>query len=399
MSLQTKDKPRLLVLTPRYPYPVVGGDRLRIYWLCRELAKRYSLTLLTLCDSSDEMTAEQPNDGVFDRIQRVYLPKWQSFLNVLGALPTKTPLQVAYYKSARFAGKLQELLSEHDVCLAHLIRTGDYIRNCNIPTVLEMTDAISMNYERLRNVSQNTNLKSFIYSIEQKRLKVYEQKIVVDIDVSILVSQCDKDYLFANSPQVAKKVLVCSNGVDVTSLPYDHNPDGFTLVFIGNLYSLQNVDAAFWFARNVMPLLRKYGNFRFKVIGRIYDSDKKRFKKFSNVDLTGAVDSVVEDARRALAGICSVRIGAGVQNKVLEYMSLGIPAIVSPVGMEGLNAQPDKEVLVAKEPEDYVNAVLRLTQNVQFAQSLAKNGRAFVEMHHSWEKRLAPLVDKIDNLI
>ncbi|EPJ5086310.1 glycosyl transferase family 1, partial [Escherichia coli] len=47
---------KILVLTPRFPYPVIGGDRLRIYKICEELSKRYSLTLLSLCENNDEMS-------------------------------------------------------------------------------------------------------------------------------------------------------------------------------------------------------------------------------------------------------------------------------------------------------------------------------------------------------
>ncbi|HAP1461403.1 TPA: glycosyl transferase family 1, partial [Escherichia coli] len=44
------NKKQILVLTPRFPFPVIGGDRLRIYKICKELSKHYDLTLLSLCD-------------------------------------------------------------------------------------------------------------------------------------------------------------------------------------------------------------------------------------------------------------------------------------------------------------------------------------------------------------
>ena len=98
-----QDKKKLLVLTPRFPYPVIGGDKLRIYHLCRVLSRRFSLTLLSMCESDDEMHAALPDDGVFDRVERVFLSRRRSYLNTLLALPTRTPLQVAYYRSRAFA--------------------------------------------------------------------------------------------------------------------------------------------------------------------------------------------------------------------------------------------------------------------------------------------------------
>ncbi|EAA7984254.1 glycosyl transferase family 1, partial [Salmonella enterica] len=49
------EKSKILILTPRFPYPVVGGDRLRIYRICKELSKYYTLDLLSLCDSIEDL--------------------------------------------------------------------------------------------------------------------------------------------------------------------------------------------------------------------------------------------------------------------------------------------------------------------------------------------------------
>ncbi len=38
------------------------------------------------------------NDSVFKEIHRVYLPKYKSYYNVLKALVTQKPLQIAYYQ-------------------------------------------------------------------------------------------------------------------------------------------------------------------------------------------------------------------------------------------------------------------------------------------------------------
>ena len=68
------DNKRILVLTPRFPYPVIGGDKLRIHRICRELAGQHRLTLLSLCASREEMTATA-DDETFTEIHRVHLPR------------------------------------------------------------------------------------------------------------------------------------------------------------------------------------------------------------------------------------------------------------------------------------------------------------------------------------
>ncbi|THB65914.1 MAG: glycosyltransferase [Gammaproteobacteria bacterium] len=394
-----QNKEKFLVLTPRFPFPVIGGDRLRIYFLCKELSKEYDLTLLSLCETQEEMEMDVSYDKVFSRVERVFLPKWRSYINCLLSLPTKKPLQVAYYHSIHFKNKIHELLPGHAGGLAHLVRTGGYIKSLDIPKFLEMTDAISMNYERVGKVAKSSGLKNFVYSIEQKRLKVYEEQIAKDFDCSLLVSQVDKDYLYNPGSSVYSKVLVCSNGVDTDSMIYELPKKSKQLVFIGNLFSVQNLDAALWFSNNIMPLLRRHGDFTFKVIGRIKDKDRQKFSGIDGVVLTGAVDSVVAEARDALAGICSVRLGAGVQNKILEYMALGLPAITSSVGLEGLEAKPDKDILVANAPEEYVEVILSLAKDYELTKKISTNGRKYVETYHSWQSRMAPAIDMIGKIL
>jgi len=255
-----------------------------------------------------------------------------------------------------------------------------------------------MNYERVGKTAKSSGFKNLVYSIEQKRLKKYEQFAANKFDATILVSQIDKDYLFSSSSDEYKKVLVCSNGVDTRDMSYELSESSKQLVFIGNLYSVQNFDAAYWFAVNVMPRLRKQGDFTFKVIGRIKDKDRQKLKGLDGVVVTGAVKSVIIEARNSLAGICSVRLGAGVQNKILEYMALGIPAITSSIGLEGLEAKANKDILVANQPQEYADAVIELTLNKKLRESVSINGREYVESNHSWNSRLSPIMQLFNKL-
>ncbi|HFP2620956.1 TPA: glycosyl transferase family 1, partial [Escherichia coli] len=118
---QSEQRKKILVLTPRFPYPVIGGDRLRVYMLCKELSKKYDLILLSLCDQPLELEINI-NDSVFKEIHRVYLPKYKSYYNVLKALVTQKPLQIAYYQSDTFKNKYNKLIKQCDAVFCHLIR-------------------------------------------------------------------------------------------------------------------------------------------------------------------------------------------------------------------------------------------------------------------------------------
>ncbi|WP_421312036.1 glycosyltransferase family 4 protein [Aeromonas veronii] len=393
------NRKKILILTPRFPYPVIGGDRLRIYEVCKELSKSYDLTLVSLCENQFEMSYEVPKDKVFKNVYRVYLPKWKSYLNCFLSLPTSQPLQVAYYKSREVRSLVDDLSKSHDMILPHLIRTAEYAKNLDVKKILEMTDAISMNYTRVSQLKNNSGMKGLIYRIEKNRLNKYEKNIASHFDCNVFVSQVDRDFLYFNTPEVIDKTLVCSNGVDLSKLPFRFIPGGNKLVFIGNMYSAQNFDAAYWFAKNVLPIIRQHGDYEFHVIGKIPADSQKKLMQITGVMVTGAVDSVVEHAQGALAGICSVRLAAGVQNKILEYMALGIPTITSSTGLEGLFAKEGESILIADSPDGYVKHILELKNNIRLAEVIAHNALRYVKEQHSWDVKLKPLVNKVQQLL
>ena len=207
---------RLLILTPRYPYPVIGGDRLRIYQICKSLSREFQLTLLSLCESKSELEMPFPDDGVFNSIERIFMPRWRSWLNCVAALPTEMPLQIAYYRNSEFFKRSAVLHSQHDATLVHLIRSSDAIRNLPGAKFLEMTDAISLNYDRIRKTGHAKNdWRSHVFSLESRRLRRYEEEVVDHFDHSFLVSEVDRQFLFENQNSRLNKVSVCSNGVDL----------------------------------------------------------------------------------------------------------------------------------------------------------------------------------------
>ena len=393
-------KPKLLVLTSRYPYPTIGGDRLRILRVCEILSKHFSLTLLSLCETQIEMEMPLPADNIFMKIERVLLLPSRSRWNALIGLFSATPLQVAYYRSPIFTKRIQELLPEHDGVLSHLIRCGEYVRHLDKPKILEMTDAISLNYSRLSKINNLQGLRALIFRIESLRLLPYEKALIKEFDLSVLVSEVDKNHLVINEgEEFSNKIIVCSNGVELTKFSYRFNDNPSRIIaFIGNMNSYQNLDACLYFAREVLPLLNKNSHFIFRVVGKINQRDANKLKAFENVEVSGAVQNIDEATSDASIGVCPVRIAAGIQNKVLEYMALGLPVVTSTIGLEGLRAHANKDLLVADTPQDFAEQIIKLHNDNKLRRMLADNARNYVEENHKWDKQLSKMITRIARL-
>ncbi|WP_176494470.1 glycosyltransferase [Cobetia sp. 5-25-4-2] len=371
-------KDKLFVITPRLPYPPIGGDKLRIYNICKVLSKDYDLVLYSTCESKDELDIID-QESVFSECNVYYLPKWKSYLNMLKAIVKRMPLQAYYYYSSSLHKELKKAIKSDDKALCHLIRTSLYLDDFCGHKVIELTDAISLNYSRFIEHSKKIRtLQDLAYHYDAKKLLDYERKCLENFHSSFVISDVDKDHL---SKLSNKEPLVVTNGVNVNDLPYEYAPAGNIIIFIGNMYSVQNFDAAYWFAKFVVPILPK--DYCFKVIGKIPIKSKIALESLDRVKCTGQVESIVSEAHGAKYAVCPMRIGAGVQNKILEYMSLGIPVITSDVGLEGISCEVNKDVLIANTEEEYLNIVNSYSESE--LRDLSMSARCFVENEHSWD--------------
>jgi glycosyltransferase involved in cell wall biosynthesis len=375
-------KKRMLVLTPRFPYPEITGDRIRILNICRALRAHFELTLLSLCETREEMCF-QPQDVLFSSIERVHLPRWRSYLNTALAIPGSRPLQLAYYNSEKFRKMVKTLLPQHDLALAHLIRTGQYLEDEPGVRILEMTDAISMSYLGMRTLSGSYNWKRLVYRLEQDRLKTYELRAEQKFDRVLLTSQADRRFL---DPSHIWPIEVIPNGADLEKLPFQPPAfDANVIVFIGNMVSLQNQDACHYFIQKILPLVKAQANVVFRIVGSATDAVQRQFRRYSGVQMTGRIERIQDGVGDAFCGVCPVRAGAGIQNKILEYLALGLPCVTSTVGLSGVRALPGKELLVYHDPDEAAREILMLYSDPALRLKMASAGRRLVCRKYDWQ--------------
>ncbi len=107
------------------------------------------------------------------------------------------------------------------------------------------------------------------------------------------------------------------------------------------------------------------------------------------VHVTGRVADVRPYLAHAVAGVAPMRIARGIQNKVMEAMSMAKPVIVTSDALEGIDATPGTDVILANDPAAFAQAAIRLAQNPTEAQAIGATARKLVVENFSWESRLA----------
>ena len=83
--------------------------------------------------------------------------------------------------------------------------------------------------------------------------------------------------------------------------------------------------------------------------------------------MTGFVAELDPYFAEAALAVIPVRAGGGMRVRILEAFARAIPVVTTTVGLEGIQAEPGKDVLVADSPYDFANAVLSCAQRWSLA--------------------------------
>lgn len=184
---------KVLFISSRPIFPITGGDQIRTAQQLEYLSKKYKVDVIYIKTSQiiDKTKEYQPNvHNVYD----IYIPTYKCYFQTLRFLFNKLPLQVNYYYNYHIADFINKQINKYDIVFCNNIRTAEYVINhVGIYKCMDFVDAISMNYEKAKQVAKG--IKKLIYSIDYKRTKIYEQKVLQHFDRCAVISNVDQNYL------------------------------------------------------------------------------------------------------------------------------------------------------------------------------------------------------------
>ena len=243
--------------------------------------------------------------------------------------------------------------------------------------------------------------KKLFAMFEYLLVRDLEAKIAKKFSVCCLISKTDLNEIEKRNK--LRNVYINPHGVDHKKFKFSGNLDKrgkHTLIFSGNMGYLPNVDAITYFVKEIFPrILEKIPTCKLNIVGRRPSNSVLKLGEHSNINVTGEVPDVGEYLRRASVGINPMRIGSGLQNKVIEALAAGLPMVVSSIANEGIGAVPGRDLLIADSPDDFADCVVRLLQDDKLRLELMKSGRRFIERQYTWEYFLKQLESKMLSII
>ncbi len=385
---------RLLLITYRLPVDLCSGDQTTIHHLMKYLSPRHEIVLLSLI-TSEKMREQLDLVAPFcERVELVRIPRWKSYLNCLHGLFSPLPLQIAYYRSSEMLERIQKLLQEDDfdVAYAYHLRAGQYLEEVShCPRVLDLKPVQSLNLERMKQHIHDP-VRRLLYRAEHRRVKSYEPALVRQFERCFVISQTDRSHVDPEGEY--DNIELNPHGVNVERFAPDPTveKEPRSVIFSGKMSYDPNVDAVLYFHKNIWPAIQKQiPTAKLYVVGANPKKAVVALAQDPSVTVTGFVKDMRLYLNRAEVAVAPLRIAAGLQNKLLEGMAIGLPMVVTPVANEGIGASDGRDLLVAESPTRFAESVIRLLQNPKQRQQIGTAARNFIVNHWTWEKHFADL--------
>ena len=389
-------RPQLLFLTQRIPYPPKKGEKIRPLQAIQHLRGTYDIHLGTLIDD--------PRDWEHvPAVQALCASSWFSGVNrKLANISCQTgwltgePLSVTFYRDRKLQAWVRKVLAEvrPEAIFVFSGNMAPYVLDLKGEERVRLVDLTDVDSEKWRAYAEVARFPmNWVYSREWRKTAELEARIARECDWCTFVSD-DEAALFARlQPTHKDKIRAVSNGVDGAyfdpDLPFDppYETDRLNFVFTGTMDYPPNVDAVVWFAGEILPVIRRTAPAaRFHVVGSSPSAEVQALSAIDGVFVTGRVPDVRPYLAHATAGVAPMRIARGIQNKVLEAMAMGRPTVVTRDALEGIEATPGEEVLLADTAEAFAAACLEAARPESTAIGEAARRRVLAD--YVWAERL-----------
>lgn len=377
---------KIVFIVSRFPFPLEKGDKLRAFQQLKNLSEAgHEIHLIALSDT--EVTTDSLNKikAFCKSVTIHHLSVMNIFFNLVASFSRKLPLQVGYFYSKSIHQKIDREISalKPDVIYCQLIRTASYVKNnSTVPLMIDYQDAFSKG--TLQRMQNATWMLQPVYKREYRLVCDFEKNSYDWFNAHFIISDQDREALNVES---SKKITILPNGIDTDYFKPSMVSKKYDITFVGNMNYPPNVDGASLLVEEIMPLVWSELPEVTVQIGGANPNQRVKKLASSKVTVTGWMDDIRECYRNTRVFIAPMRIGTGLQNKLLEAMAMKIPCITTPLSFEPLKATRDVDILVGSSAKELSGHLVKLLTDENFSNRIATTGYEFIlknySMHHS----------------
>ena len=375
---------KIFVLLPRIPWPLEKGDKLRAFNQIKQLAQNNEVVLCALNDKkANKEEAFKALQPYCISVTFIDISKLSILFNIIKAFFKGLPLQCGYFYNKKTHNKIKSLIEKHkpDMLFGQLLRVAEYIRHEKTPKTIDYQDVFSIGMKRRSEIA--SFYKKPFFNMEYNRLRRYEHDIFNDFDVKTIISAQDRNLI---DHERKNEILIVPNGVDHEYYTPQECEKKYDIVFTGNMAYAPNVNAVEYLANHILPLVwKQLPETKLYIAGATPDPRVKKVAS-EKIIISGWIDDMRDAYAQSRIFIAPMRIGTGLQNKLLEAMSMRLPCITTTLANNPLGAEIDKEILVGNNELELAQHIITLLTDKEKAKTLAQSGYDFVRRVYDWSE-------------
>jgi sugar transferase (PEP-CTERM/EpsH1 system associated) len=394
--------PSILFLAHRIPFPPDRGDKIRSWNVLKHLGTLGHVHLACFADDEADaahLPALREAMGGSLGEAHVEVRRKGKFAAAAEALRTGKPLSLTLFDSPAMHGFVREMLGRGEVEAVYAFsgQMAQFVpEDARQRFVMDFVDMDSAKFADYA----GKGAMRWVHKREAEKLLAFERATASRADVSLFVSEAEKQLFAGKASLPHADIRAVSNGIDLefydpkAEFPRLNGSYSPLVLFTGQMDYRPNVDAVTSFVEDCLPLaLETHPDLCFAIVGRNPSPAVVRLADRPGVIVTGAVPDVRTWLAAADLVVAPLRIARGIQNKVLEAMAMGCPVIATPGAFEGIDAQPGRDLLVAATPEQQAAAIHDLLSDTAKAEAMGVAARERMDSRYRWKARLEPLTE------
>lgn len=376
----------ILYLTNRLPYPPDKGDRIRTFHQIDRLALSHNVYCATFVENErDASRVRHLRRWCRGVIAVNWNRRWATVKAGMSLLSGRTLTQGAYGHTEmadRIARLSQKISFDAVICFSSIMAPYMDAIDGTPRRILDLCDVDSGKWADY--AQRSSWPKSWVYGIEARRLRRYEEKISMAADVTTVITQGEKQLLNLADDS---RVQVVPNGVHPASVGLKlASYCGPVVSFFGSMNYAPNVQAVEWFAEQVWPVVvRENPQAQFLIVGRDPTRALRRLDGRNGIQVTGGVKDTLPYVDRSRICIAPLQIARGLPNKVLEAMAAGRPVVATPKAAACVNAEHGRHLLIGGDASEFARHICDLLIRDEMVDAYADAGRTFVAQHYDWQ--------------
>jgi len=390
----------LLFLSQRLPYPPNKGDKIRSWNIFRHLAQHHRMHLGCFIDDPADWEHVPEIKKICASSLILPLNPPRARLRSAVGFVTGEALTLPYFRRRAMSRWVAATMGRHSPTAVFVYSSSMAQYILDLPRngerlVLDMVDMDSQKWAQY--AERKGWPTNYVFRRESRLLHDFERRVSAHFDRTLFVSRAEAELFCRLTPGVNGRVDFVDNGVDLDyfspALAFS-NPfaDGIVpLVFTGTMNYWPNIDAVTWFAATIWPQVQaQVPSAQFAVVGANPTSEIEELARRPGIVVTGRVPDVRPYLAHAALVVAPLRIAQGVQNKILEAMSMARIVVATPQAVEGIAAVTGRDLVVADGAEAFCSTIVDRLHSLPHA-DLGAAARSYVERNHGWADNLERL--------